>query len=251
MQCAILEEIEKQKKRDPKKPVDLERPYTEKRLKRKVYIKLDDSKNGFETVETTPIQEVYKHIRRSVAGSRAMQTDPKNGYVYLESYIHSNGDDDGDGEELEIYYRLPKYSDLGGNIRDFNGAETFENVACEQMVVDFDQMCEKLDMTDRQRKIVDLKMSGYGNTAVATYLGVKTETIETTMKRLQKKSVEVFDLPVSMLDRPNVSKSNKKLSELDKKSIFEMYNGGLSMAYIAGHYNVSKMTISRVISKKA
>ena len=81
---AILEETAKQADRDPGLPVDLERAYTVRRLKRKVWIKTADSVNGWETVETTPIQEVFKAVRRSVQNSRHMQIDPRSGYTYLE-----------------------------------------------------------------------------------------------------------------------------------------------------------------------
>lgn len=242
---AILSEIEEQKKRDPSMPVDLEREYTVNRLKSKVYIKEQDSKGGFETVTTTPIQEIYKHVRRAVASSRAVSFDPSNGYVYLEDLMV----DDETGEQLEVYRRLPKFSDLGGHVCDFNGHESFENIADAQTVMDFDEMCEQLNMTDRQRHMVDLKMSGYGNTAVATYFGVKTETIETTMKRLQKRAVEKFNLPPSMLEKPEHSKSDKKVTAEIESGILEMFNSGLSKTYIAQHYNLGRATVNRVLDK--
>ena len=80
---AILSEVEKQKDRDPDSVIDLERPYTVNRLKRKVYIKKADSVGGYETIKTTPIQEVFKAVRRCVENSRALQTDPRNGYSYI------------------------------------------------------------------------------------------------------------------------------------------------------------------------
>ena len=82
--AAILEEIAKATDRDPGLPFDFDRPYTVRQLKKKVWIKLEDSVGGWETVETTPIQEIYKAIRRSIANSKAMQADPRNGYSYLE-----------------------------------------------------------------------------------------------------------------------------------------------------------------------
>ena len=62
----------------------LETVYTVRRLKKKVWIKVEDSVNGWETVETSPIREVYKAVRREVANNRSLNIDPSNGYMYLE-----------------------------------------------------------------------------------------------------------------------------------------------------------------------
>ena len=88
----------------------MESPYKERRLKKKVWIKKADSVNGWETVETTPIQEVYKSVRREIENSRAMSTDARNGYTYLEE-IAQDGET---GEKTQVYKRLIKYADLGG-----------------------------------------------------------------------------------------------------------------------------------------
>lgn len=79
---AILEETEKQVARG--ETVDLEKPYTVRRLSKKVWIKSADSVNGWETVETTPIREIYKAVRRYINETAAMSTDPRNGYCYIE-----------------------------------------------------------------------------------------------------------------------------------------------------------------------
>lgn len=68
----------------------MQSPYKERRLKKKVWIKKDDSINGWETVETTPIQETYKAVRREIEHSRAMSTDARNGYSYLEDIAHDS-----------------------------------------------------------------------------------------------------------------------------------------------------------------
>jgi hypothetical protein len=79
---AILEETAKQLERDPDQPTDLERPYTVRRLKRKVWIKTAESEKAWETVETTPIQEVYKAIRRAIQNSpRHADRPPQRVYI--------------------------------------------------------------------------------------------------------------------------------------------------------------------------
>ena len=81
---AIVSLLDETEKTDTAKENFLELPYTVRRLKKKVWIKLEDSVGGWETVETTPIQEVYKAVRREIENSRAMSTDARNGYTYLE-----------------------------------------------------------------------------------------------------------------------------------------------------------------------
>lgn len=100
----------------------LETVYTVRRLKKKVWIKVEDSANGWETVETSPIREVYKAVRREVANNRSLNIDPSNGYMYLEDLAS----DEKSNEETTVYRRLNKFSDLAGNVTDFKGAVKFE-----------------------------------------------------------------------------------------------------------------------------
>lgn len=182
---AILTECEKQKDRDPEKPIDLERPYTVNRLKRKVYIKKADSVGGYETVETTPIQEVFKAVRRCIENSRAIQTDPKNGYSYIEDLTTSP-----DGDPDTIYYRLPKYSDLGGYVTDCNGKET--NYTTDSATVETaEKLIEKLNLTKRQATILQLRLKGYGYKAIATYIGTSADNVKSQIKELRRKAKKI------------------------------------------------------------
>lgn len=185
--CAILTECKKQKDREPNAPTDLERPYTVRRLNRKVWIKTTDSVNGWETVETTPIQEIYKAVRRAIEQSRATQADPRNGYTYLADLAT---DPDSDTTTETIYRRLPKYADLGGYATDFNGACTFYTTDPET-VNDYDEIIERLNLTAKQAKILALRQSGHGYKAIATYLGVTQRAVAKTVKAIQVKAVEI------------------------------------------------------------
>ena len=115
---ALLDESEKA---DRTKENYLENTYGVRRLKKKVWIKSEDSVNGWDTVETSPIKEVYKAVRREVANNRSLNIDPSNGYLYLEDLAT----DEESNEETTIYRRLNKFSDLAGNVTDFNGAVKF------------------------------------------------------------------------------------------------------------------------------
>lgn len=223
----------------------LETVYTVRRLKKKVWIKVADSVNGWETVETSPIREVYKAVRREVANNRSLNIDPSNGYMYLEDLAR----DEESNEETTIYRRLNKFSDLAGNVTDFNGAVKFETVDSAS-VTDYDTMVEKLELTTRQAQILQLRMSGYGYIAIATYLGVNEKSVRDVLKTVQKKASEKLDLPpylVKALTEPKQT-AKSKLTKEDKTAIRKLIEDGHTMKFVADSYNVSKMTISRIVN---
>lgn len=240
---ALLDESEKA---DRTKENFLENTYNIRRLKKKVWIKSDDSINGWETVETSPIKEVYKAVRREVANNRSLNIDPSNGYLYLEDLAT----DEESNEETTIYRRLNKFSDLAGNVTDFNGAVKFETVDANS-VTDYDTMVEKLELTARQAKILELRMGGYGYVAIATYLGVNEKSVRDVLKTVQKKAIEKLNLPkylVKILTETKQQTAKNKLTDEDKKTIELLFADGHSMKFIADRFNVSKMTVSRVIN---
>lgn len=224
----------------------LETVYTVRKLKKKVWIKVSDSVNGWETVETSPIREVYKAVRREVANNRSLNIDPSNGYLYLEDLAK----DEESNEEATVYRRLNKYTDLVGNVTDFNGAVKFETVDSGS-VADYDKMTEALELTARQAQVLQLRMSGYGCVAIGTYLGVKEESVRSVLQTIQKKAVEKLSLPsylVNAMTAPTATAPKSKLTESDKETIRKMIADGHSMKFVADAYNVSKMTISRIVN---
>lgn len=168
----------------------LERPYTVRRLKRKVWIKVEDSADGWETVDTTPIRETYQAVRRAINASRAMQTDPRNGYTYLADIAT----DEESGAEDVVYRRLPKYADLGGHVVDANGKET-AYTGDEQTVADMDDIVARLDLTARQTKVLQLRLCGYGKKAIATYLGISASSVATLLRRIRDRATEIGLVP--------------------------------------------------------
>lgn len=169
---AILEQAAEHA--DPAAPW-LDTPYTTRRLSRRVYIRTEDSR-AYRDETTTPIQEVYRAVRQAVQDSRATQTDPRNGYTYIE--------DSENGLET-IYYRLHKYADLGGYNCDGN------YTADRQTVEDYETTVERLDLTDRQAQVLRLRMQGKGYKAIATYLGVTQRAIAKTVEQVQKKALAI------------------------------------------------------------
>ncbi len=241
---ALLDESEKA---DRTRENFLENTYEVRRLKKKVWIKSADSINGWETVETSPIREVYKAVRREVANSRSLNIDPSNGYLYLEDLAT----DEESSEETTIYRRLNKFSDLAGNVTDYNGAVTFETV--DSASADkYENMVDALELTARQAKVLELRMGGYGCVAIGTYLGVKEESVMSVLKTIQKKAIEKLELPnylvKALTETPTTAK--KKLTDEDKKTIALLFADGHSMKFIADRFNVGKTTVARIVTGK-
>lgn len=241
---ALLDESEKA---DRTRENFLENTYEVRRLKKKVWIKSADSVNGWETVETSPIREVYKAVRREVANSRSLNIDPSNGYLYLEDLAT----DEESNEEATIYRRLNKFSDLAGNVTDYNGAVTFETVDSAS-VNNYENMVDALELTARQAKVLELRMGGYGCVAIGTYLGVKEESVMSVLKTIQKKAIEKLELPnylvKALTETPTTAK--KKLTDEDKKTIALLFADGHSMKFIADRFNVGKTTVARIVTGK-
>lgn len=178
----------------------LDRPYTVRRLSRRVYIKETDGA-AYREDETTPAQEVYRAVRRAVQESRAVQTDPRNGYTYIEDMT-------ADGLDV-IYYRLHKYADLGGYAHNGHDVDRLPGgpagfgqggehyTADRQTVADYNDIIDRLDLTPRQREVLELRMSGRGYKAIASYLGVTQRAIAKTVEQVQKKALAIGLTPAN------------------------------------------------------
>ena len=186
---ALLDQLDKQAQRDPGQDPDLTRVYSLTRLRTRVYIQdRDDLKK--ETVETAPIIEIFRSVRRSVSNSRAMQADPRNGYSYID-YEYNDPDLTG---EMKIYRRLPKYSDIGGYEMDHNKdhltpvlTKFVTSTGDHETVENMDQILSELRLTDRQLETVRFRLRGYGKKAIATRLGVRPDSIRDRLRECQKK----------------------------------------------------------------
>lgn len=175
----------------------LDKPFTSRRLSRRVYIREEDSA-AYADVETSPIREVFRAVRKEIANSRAVQTDPRNGYLYLDELTEDGID--------TIYHRLGKYADLGGSETTADPATipgapagmTLSGghyTADRGTVEDFNAIMVKLDLTDRQAQIVRLRMQGKGYKAIASYLGISQGNVCTTISRLREKCREIGFAP--------------------------------------------------------
>lgn len=167
-------------------PAWLEFPFETAELSRRVYIR--DGATLTRTVTTTAIQQVFRAVRRAIMASRAVQSDPRNGYLYIEQLAT----DPATGEQLEIYRRLPKYADLGGYATDINGSTDYSSsyTATAETLERYDRTIERLNLTDRQAEILKYRLQGYGYKAIATRLGVTEQAILNACKRMRAKYVD-------------------------------------------------------------
>lgn len=183
---AILSETEKARQTAGGLTVGfMERPYQVRRLNRKVWIKAADSVNGWQTVDTTAIQETYKAVRRYIDSNRAIKNAS-----YCYTYLDENATDTKSGVSETIYRRFGKYADIGGTARDYNGKETFYT-ADETTARDIDTLVEKMNLTAKQAKILALRQSGCGYKAIATYLGVTQRAVAKTVQAIQVKAAAI------------------------------------------------------------
>lgn len=158
----------------------LDTPYTVHRLAKKVYIKTPESA-AYRDETTTPIQEIYRAVRREIMNSRAVQTDPRNGYTYIEDYTQDGLD--------EIYIRMGKYVDIGGYDSNGNYTATIESVHT------YESILEKLNLTTKQATILQLRMQGNGYKAIATYLGITPAAVKNTVIRMRKQCEKIGFMP--------------------------------------------------------
>ena len=160
----------------------LDKPYTARRLDKRVVIRSDDSAAWKET-ETTPIQEVYRAIRALIQRNKAISIDPANAYTYIETET--------DGEQT--FRRLPRLYDLGAYSADSTELYTVDS----ETVTEFDALVARMNLTSRQAQILRLRMQGYGYKAIATALGITKRPVITACAAMQKKAIAIGLAPAA------------------------------------------------------
>lgn len=175
---AILEETSSQLERDGS--IDLEREYIKRVPEKRVYIQ-ETPDDVFVDKTTTPIQEVYKAVRREINNAGSVKTDC-NGYSYESLTVY---DTESDAGEI-IYKRYHKYADIGGYVKDYNGADTVYTASGDADRVY--ELIESMNLTARQAQVIKYRLSGYGYKAIATKLGCSVSTVRTQLKLIQDKA---------------------------------------------------------------
>lgn len=129
--------------------------------------------------------ELYRAICNAIKADGSTKASSLK-YIYIEELCKDLESD----FETVIYHRLGLYSDLGGYVRDFNGAQTVYTVPAEA-VKDTEKIIEALNLTKRERAVLTLRMRGYGNKAIATRLNVTLSTVKTLRRRIMTKAERI------------------------------------------------------------
>lgn len=197
VQTAALAIVEQSADHADTAPGWMEKPYTIRRLSRRVYIRMDDSAAYTDDV-TTPIQEAYRAARRAVASSAAVTIDPSSKYTYIDA-------ETADGMDA-IYYRLGRYADMGGYaVRGGScmaGAPSGIRLSTDglytgdaQTARDADAILSRLNLSARQASVLRLRMQGHGKKAIATALGIDPNNVARTLKQVQKRCIDIGFTP--------------------------------------------------------
>lgn len=169
----------------------LDNTYTALKLKKSVL--RPGEKREYVERETTPSQEVYRAVRSYVQKSRAVQTDPKNGYIYIEDM----GEVDGENALERVYRRMNKYADIGGyacidtcpipgapaGYSHGSGLASGDIETLEHM----EEIVHELQMRPGEQSIVRRRICGYSVAAIAEALNMHEGNVCLTMRRIQDK----------------------------------------------------------------
>ena len=142
----------------------LDRPYTIRTIASRALIKESDTE-GYHEETTTPLQECYRAIRRTI--NNYQNSHSAHGNLSLDSL---------DSSQLDaLYIDCSKYTD--------------PNKTLDIAKWDYEDLLHALNLTARQERIITLRMQGYGYQAIATYLGISKSTVTRTLDRLKDKCV--------------------------------------------------------------
>lgn len=161
-------------------------PVTEKKLSKRVYIRLEDSA-AYADTEIVPIRECFRAVRRQVAQSATVKAD-KSKYMYIADIVGGV-----EGLPLEtVYYRLGKYADLGGYETDLYGRSNGRYTADQQSAKDMRELVQALELNATQVQLLELRLRGYGYKAIATYLGITPQAVQNRLKKIQAKACKYW-----------------------------------------------------------
>lgn len=175
------------------RPVDLAShwlttPTAVRRLRKRVYIHDDPTAaSAWEEVQVSPIQTVFRAVRRDIQASRAVQVNNK--YVYLDDMV--NDPDDPDHVE-RVYRRLDRLTaslaadDLTTDIYGDRVVATYATTT-PTAVDDADRIVSALNLSTRQAAVLAYRLQGYGNKAIATRLGVTENSVKGALYAIREK----------------------------------------------------------------
>lgn len=190
-----------QKLQNPNEPIDLTRPYSIRVLDKRVIIRGIDS-IAWKDVETTPIREIFRAVRREIELTRGASYDT-SGYSYVERAVT----DSETGAVATVYDRQQKYADIGGYVCDFNGRETVYTASpatVDEIEAKKQEIIDKCRLDKIQKTVLDLRLRGYGDKAIGTYLGKQPRLIRRHRNQMGAKCYAIGFKPDGMNEPPTV-----------------------------------------------
>lgn len=123
----------------------------------------------------------YIIVRRMIRANAAARTQTANGYSYfsVEEYEQN-------GAESEYYHKIkrtPKYWDDTPVLSEQTPVETADNIA---------DIINAMNLSEQQRRILHMRLQGMSLHEIADNMGVKRQSVQTQLKRVQKSAAAFF-----------------------------------------------------------
>ncbi len=226
---SILDEVRKQEERDPRQPIDLERPYTVRELKSRVLIRGESI--AYVERDTTPIREVYRSCRRWIESQRQ--------HVSVDDINATYVSDDAEGVSLER--RVGRACDLTGRVVNISDAFGIGCGSVEEFR-DTEELIDQLGLTPKQSQVLALLLQGYRAQAIATARGLTLRAVQDSIVLIQKKAEKAFNFQPKKVEQ-------KRLSDADKFKIAQMLSEGKSYRDISRAVGCGSKAITAIKKK--
>lgn len=164
---------------------DLEAPYLISRVSRRVWYDDPGICRPTES-ETCGIREMYRAARRYIQDNRAVQADATNKHRYVE-YMFSEFTDSDDelsefSEDYVIYRRMP-------TVYDGDDIALTDAITSDHGDADItDNLIGSLNLSDKEQKILNYRLRGYGERAIAKACGISRDSVHGAMNRIRAKA---------------------------------------------------------------
>lgn len=182
---AILQQIKRMQAVGYK--IDLESVYTKKTLRKRTLVISGNNELNYINRDTTGIQEIFRAVRAYINSNKHRYQI--SNFSYLQAVAK-------DTQEV-YYYRLPKYADLGGYVRNYNGKNTFYTVSDNAVddIAKTKQIIDTLKLTATQAEILKLRLQGLSYREIAARRGTSAAAVLKTVKQIQAKAININFCP--------------------------------------------------------
>lgn len=186
---AILQQVKRMQAANGK--IDLEAVYTKKTLRKRTLVISGNNELSYINKDTTGIQEIFRAVRSYINSN-------KHRYLISNfSYLQAVAKD----TQETYYYRLPKYADLGGYVRDYNGKNTFYTVSdnATDDIARVKQIIDTLQLTATQTEILKYRLQGLSYREIAARRGTSATAVLKAVKQIQAKAIKINFCPPDIL----------------------------------------------------